>query len=70
MKKRIKFMYEAGDNSILTALLSSNSIVDVINKVSYFNEIYDYDRNLLNEYQATKAEVESRVEKWKKTSLS
>lgn len=63
MKKRIKFMYEAGDNSILTALLSSNSIVDVINKVSYFNEIYDYDRNLLNEYQATKAEVESLVAK-------
>ncbi|MCU6762810.1 Probable endopeptidase cgR_2070 precursor [uncultured Roseburia sp.] len=65
MKKRIKFMYENGDNSILTALLSSNSITDVINKVSYFNDIYEYDRNLLTEYQSTKAEVESLVKQVK-----
>lgn len=65
MKIRIKFMYENGDNSILTALLSSNSITDVINKVSYFNDIYEYDRNLLTEYQSTKAEVESLIQQVK-----
>lgn len=62
MKTRIKFMYENGDSSIMTALLESDSIVDVINKVSYFNGIYDYDRELLTEYQSTKAEVESLVQ--------
>lgn len=61
MKTRIKYMYENGNTSIMTALLESDSIVDVINKVSYFNDIYDYDRQLLTEYQSTKAEVETLV---------
>lgn len=61
MKKRIKYMYESGDTSLMTALLESDSFADVLNKVSYFNEVYDYDRNLLDEYEATKTEVENLV---------
>lgn len=61
MKKRIKYMYESGDTSLMTALLEADSFADVLNKVSYFNEVYDYDRNLLDEYEATKKEVENLI---------
>ena len=61
MKTRIKYMYENGTTSYITALLESDSFAEILNKVSYFNEVYDYDRNLLDEYEATVAEVESLI---------
>ena len=57
MKKRIKFMYEKGDTAMLTTLLESGSIADLLNRVEYVNEVYSYDRNLLTEYQNTKDQV-------------
>lgn len=57
MKKRIRFMYEQGDKALLTTLLESSNIVDLLNRVEYFNQIYDYDRNLLDTYQATVQQV-------------
>lgn len=59
MKKRIQFMYENGDSTLLTALLESESITDLLNKVEYVGKIYEYDRNLLEEYQAAKEAVEA-----------
>lgn len=58
MKKRIKFMYERGDTAFLTAILESKNISELLNQVEYYNEVYDYDRNLLVDYQKTKLEVE------------
>lgn len=57
MKIRIRFMYEKGDTAMLTALLESGSIADLLNRVEYVNEVYEYDRNLLTEYQNTKEQV-------------
>lgn len=57
MALRIKYQYENGDATILTALLESDSVAEVLNKVDYQNEIYDYDRDLLDEYEATCEEV-------------
>ncbi len=65
MKKRIRFMYERGDTAMLTSILESRSITDMLNRVEYVNEVYDYDRELLETYQATKlqvAELEIQVE--------
>ncbi len=57
MKLRIRFMYEKGDDAMLTSLLESGSIADLLNRVEYVNEVYEYDRNLLTEYKETKNQV-------------
>ena len=53
MKIRIRYMYEKGDKSYLTLLLESQSIDDALNKADYIEKLYEYDRKLLLEYQAT-----------------
>lgn len=58
MKKRIKFMYERGDSAVISSLLESKSMADMLNRVEYFNEVYDYDRNLLDNYEKTRKQVE------------
>ncbi len=62
MKKRIRFMYERGDNALVESLLGAGSMADVLNRVEYFNQIYDYDRTMLNEYQDTVKQVASLKE--------
>lgn len=57
MKKRIRFMYERGDNALLESLLGAGSMADFLNRVEYFNQIYDYDRSMLTEYQETVKQV-------------
>lgn len=57
MKKRIQYLYEAGSNDYLTMLLTSDSIADLMNKVDYAAELQEYDRRLLEEYQAAKQAV-------------
>lgn len=57
MKKRIRFMYERGDTAFLVSILESKSITELLNRVEYVNEVYDYDRQLLVEYQTTKLQV-------------
>lgn len=66
MKKRIKFMYERGDTAFIASILESKSISELLNQVEYYNEVYDYDRDLLVDYQKIKLEVEeleAKVEK-------
>ncbi len=57
MKLRIKFMYEQGEESYLQIFFDSAGFGDVLNKVEYVEKLYDYDRNLLEEYQAAKEET-------------
>ena len=57
MKERIRYMYENGDSSFLDALVGAQNL----NKVENFSKVYDYDRNLLVEYQNTKTEVANLV---------
>lgn len=58
MKLRMKYMYEQGDQSILTILLESGSLSDFLNRVEYANSIYEYDRTLLESYEATQIEIQ------------
>ena len=44
-------MYERGDSAVISSLLESKSMADMLNRVEYFNEVYDYDRNLLDNYE-------------------
>lgn len=57
MKLRIQFMYENGNSTFMTLLLESNSFSDFLNKADYVEEITTYDRQMLDEYQQTQAEI-------------
>lgn len=57
MKIRIKFMYEQGEMSYIQLFMESLSISDMVNKAEYVEKLYEYDRKLLDEYQATVEEV-------------
>jgi cell wall-associated NlpC family hydrolase len=57
MKIRVKFMYEKGDTSYLQMFFESKSMSDMMNKANYVEELYEYDRNLLEQYEATAQEV-------------
>lgn len=51
MKKRIKYMYESGNTTLLQILFSSESMGDFLNKAEFVKNITEYDRNMLNELQ-------------------
>lgn len=53
MKTRIRFMYEKGDSAYLAIFLEAGSYSEMLNKASYVEELYSYDRELLNQYQET-----------------
>ena len=57
MKKRIQFMYERGDTAMIEALLGSADMSDFLNRVEYVSDVYEYDRNLLTQYQITVQQV-------------
>lgn len=57
MKIRIKFMYERGEASYLEMFFGASSMGDMMNKANYVEELYDYDRNLLEEYKLTVQKV-------------
>lgn len=57
MKLRIKFMYEKGDTTYLQLLLESHSIGEMINKADYIKQLYEYDRKMLEAYQAARMET-------------
>ncbi len=57
MKLRIKFMYEKGDMTYLQLFLESGSLSEMVNKADYIEKLYEYDRNMLEEYQAAKEET-------------
>jgi len=63
MKLRIQFMYEKGDATYLEILLESQGFGSMINKVEYVEKLYEYDRNLLEEYQKAREAVEELKQK-------
>lgn len=58
MKKRIKFMYEKGDEYFLELLFSAESVPDMLNKADYIEQLSAYDRKMLDQYVATTKYVE------------
>lgn len=58
MKLRIQYMYENGNQSIWTTLVESKNMSDFLNRVEYVSDVYDYDRDMLDNYQAVVQQVE------------
>jgi len=73
MKKRIKYMYENGNVSMLELLLTSESMADFLNQTEYVSSINTYDRQKLTEFQQLQTEIEEKkalLEEEEKTLLS
>lgn len=54
---RLQAMYEKGEDSYLSILLETQSLSDLLTRLEYIQQLYDYDNKVLEEYQKTKQEV-------------
>lgn len=57
MKKRIKYMYEAGNDSAFETLVTSDDFTDLLSKAEYVQNVHSYDRKQLQEYLETKQQI-------------
>ena len=62
MKKRIQFMYENGQTTVLEMMLTSGSLADFVNMAEYFSRVTAYDRDKLTEYESSVAELSDAEE--------
>ena len=70
MKIRIQYMYENGNASYLSIFFDADSMSDLLNKAEYVEQIYAYDREKLEDFQAITQQVEElrvALEKEKET---
>lgn len=63
MKIRIKYLYECGDQDLLTIFIETGSIQEALTRADYIESLYKYDRKMLAEYQNTVVLVEELHEK-------
>lgn len=57
MKKRIRFMYEKKEHTYTEMLFTSTSFADFLNKNDYIQKLSEYDRKMLDKFQATREAV-------------
>lgn len=57
MVTRTRRMYENGNRNILSSLLAGVGLGDLLNRMDYIEEVYEYDRKKLLEMEETKKEV-------------
>ena len=60
MKKRIRFMYEVGNTQFIEVLLNSENMGEFLNNVEYVNQLSEYDRDKLVDFQNICREVEEK----------
>ena len=58
MKLRIKYMYEDQSVSLAEVFLTSSVMSTMLNKAVYMQEVYNYDRNKLDEMANTAQEIQ------------
>ena len=59
MKKRIRYTYENGQDSVWVILLKSKSLTEFLNRTEYVSAITSYDRQMLSNYRKTLADIET-----------
>lgn len=63
MKKRVQFMYEKSRTFYLDMFFGIHDFSDYLNRQDYAEQISAYDRGMLDEYIATKKEIDRKKEK-------
>jgi len=61
LEQRVVAMYEGGDTLYLDVLMKSKGIEDFISKYYYLSEITKYDKDLLNDVQTEKQNLENQT---------
>lgn len=62
MKRRIRYMYEGGQSSLIEVLFSADGFKDFINKLEYVTSIADYDREMLGSLEDVSAKIKFEEE--------
>lgn len=60
MKKRVKYMYEKGDTSLIEAFLSASSYSDFLNKAEYVSKVEEYDQMMFENLISMRKEIETK----------
>lgn len=60
MKKRIKYIYEKGDSSLIEAFLAAASYSEFLNKAEYVNKVEEYDQKMFENLIALRKSVEEK----------
>lgn len=63
MKKRIKYMYENGNEGYLELMFSSRSLSELFNRAEYVTKVSNYDKNLLKNYQKLQDKIQKAENK-------
>ena len=62
MKLRIKYMYENNNTELIEILVTSKSMSELLNKIEYIQQVTEYDRNMLKEFQKIREDIEKKEE--------
>lgn len=62
MTKRIKYMYENGNEGYLELLLGADSLSELFNRAEYVTKVTSYDQNMLSNYQKQCSKLEKAEE--------
>ena len=68
MKKRLRFLYEDGNQTYFEILANSSGFADLLNQSLYIEKLHEYDRKMLAQYKAQREaveELEARLEQEK-----
>ena len=65
MELRIQYIYENNGESLLGLILSAQSLADFVNKVDFVKTVNEYDRNMVNELQALRTNIENEEKRLK-----
>ncbi|MBQ2803303.1 MAG: cell wall hydrolase [Lachnospiraceae bacterium] len=57
---RVRDMYERNDNSYLNAILSTNSLNEILNAEAFYQRIADYDQKKLTEFKENRKLIEEQ----------
>lgn len=57
MTLQIQFMYELGDDSLMSIFFNDASFSDMLNRITYAERVNDYNQEMLDQYEATRKEV-------------
>ena len=66
MKKRIQYLYEAGNISMISVILGADDFAEALSRTENFRQLTSYDRKQLEEYKKTCKKIENLEKDLKK----
>lgn len=60
MKKRVKYVYEKGDSTLLEAFLTASGYSDFLNKAEYVAKVEEYDQKMFENLISMRKEIEEK----------